>query len=130
MKLKVIYSGLIIWLICLFVRIFYLNILNEYHESTNSRLFGFKLSLFFFSPFLIFIIIMQYFVFSKQYIQSKLLIFSFLCFGSLGLGYLILATYDDLKVKSEDLRESLFSFFAALIFYLFNFIFLKRNKRN
>ena len=73
---------------------------------------------------------MQYFVFSKQYIRSKLLIFSFLCFGSLGLGYLILATYDDLKVKSEDLRESLFSFFAALIFYLFNFIFLKRNKRN
>lgn len=121
MKSKSIISGLIIWTICLTIRIFYLSLLNDSNITFNYLIFGFKLSLFFFSPFLLIIIIMQYLEFKYITLRKNNFIYAMLCFGLLGILYFSLAYNNKTNYNFEVILESIYSLIAGFIYYIFNY---------
>ncbi len=120
MKIKLFISGLIIWIACLILRIIYLVIMKESNITINNLILSFKLSLFFFSPFLIVIYIMQHFESKYTHLRIFNFRYSILIFGFLGIIYFSLAYNNKSNNNSEVFLESFYSIIAGIIYYLCN----------
>jgi hypothetical protein len=120
MKIKLFISGLIIWIACLIIRIIYLVIIKESNFSISNFIFGFKLSLFFFSPLLIVILFMQHFENKYTLLKKFNFTYSILIFGFLGFIYFSLAYNIKSNNNSEVYLESFYSLIAGIIYYLCN----------
>jgi len=120
MKLKPFISGFIIWIIFLSIRLIYLAILKNSVLSLNKFFYAFKLSLFFFSPVLVIIILMQYLEIKYILLKKNNFIYTMFCFGMLGILYFGLAYDNKSNYNSEVFLESVYSLIAGLIYYLFN----------
>jgi len=103
-----------------------LAILKNYINSLNKFLYAFKLSLFFFSPVLVIIILMQYLEIKYIILEKNNFIYAICCFGVIGILYLVLAYDIKSSNNTEVYLESLYSFIAGLIYYLFNKYFIKK----
>lgn len=118
--LKDFIKALVIWVFILIFRLVYFNINCEYSSySLSHNLLAFRFSLFFFSPFLIVILIMQYLVRSREIKGKNLFIFSFSIFGILGAGYFYLAS-PTLDITDQSFKEAIFALIVGVIFWAYN----------